>query len=150
MYTETKSYKGRRIDRRSPVKFYRNLHTGGYSVVQGAVVVAHAPALVLWKPEFTVRPAGRRLVRETGSKNVHAYVKGSLLYPVDGGELLLNGAALVGTLTYRPTEHTEFMMTALTGETVPMGDVDLLWAHPTGVNLYSHIETNKRAMKNED
>lgn len=40
--------------------------------------VAYASALHLSRASFAVQPAGLRRFRETGLKNVHAYVRGSL------------------------------------------------------------------------
>lgn len=82
-------YKGRSINSAKPVYVYRNLadkhnHLGKWSLLQGALVVAHADDLVLIgfgdKPvEFIVRPGGFKRAQAEQAKNVHAFFKGSVL-----------------------------------------------------------------------
>ena len=43
-----KSFKGRKLDRNRPVRVYRNLNKGGYSVMQDRLVVAHTEHVMLF------------------------------------------------------------------------------------------------------
>ncbi len=72
------------------VDVYRNLHTGGYSVrdVKSRRVIAHVRSIVLMFATFVCRQAGRALVRMTGRKNVHAFVRG--LAVIDPGLIASN------------------------------------------------------------
>ena len=56
---------------------YRNLHRGGYSVIDRRTgrVVQHTNRLVAKDAEFVVRVAGRERVRREKRKNVHAFVR---------------------------------------------------------------------------
>lgn len=62
---------------RGQVEVYFNLHKRCFSVREGGRVVAHLPSIVLTDCTFVVQPAGLRRVRETGVKNVHAFVRGT-------------------------------------------------------------------------
>lgn len=64
------------------VKVYRNLHKKCFSVQdKTGHVVAHVQHLSLANVTFIIRGAGRRRVLETGRKNVHAFVKGTVVKP---------------------------------------------------------------------
>lgn len=71
-------YKNRVIDYNKPVKIYRNLNRGGYSIQQNGLVVAHTDNFIVKKAHFKVNEAGRQRVLNTGRKNVHAYIIGYL------------------------------------------------------------------------
>ena len=71
-------FKDRTINHTKPVYVFRNLNRGGYSIMQGGLVVAHADEVLLVDCTFVVRLAGRRKVIEQQRKNVHAFVKGTL------------------------------------------------------------------------
>ena len=60
---------------------YFNLHRKVWSVMNRGLVTAHVTERYIENPTFVVRPAGQRKVRETGRKNVHAFVKGEGLQP---------------------------------------------------------------------
>lgn len=62
-----------------PVRCYRNLHTGLWSVKQG-VVRFHTSEIVLTNAKFIVNETGRQRVLREQRKNVHAYVVG-YIYP---------------------------------------------------------------------
>lgn len=74
-------YKNRKIDFSKPVFVYRNINkqkdsSPVYSIKQCKKVVAHAKAIMLVKACFIVNEKGRKRVKKTKRKNVHAYVKG--------------------------------------------------------------------------
>lgn len=65
------------IDPNKPVRVYRNLHTGLWSVKQG-VVRFHTDHIYLHTVQFVVKEKNRQKVIREKRKNVHAYVVGYL------------------------------------------------------------------------
>jgi len=65
-----------RIDYTKPVKVYRNLHKGCWSVKQDGLVKAHSDEINLYDCEFLVNEKNRLKVIKEKRKNVHAFVKG--------------------------------------------------------------------------
>lgn len=84
------------------VEVYRNLHKGCWSVRHEGRVVAHLKSLTLAKCTFAVQPAGNRKVRETGRKNVHAFVRGQFLGTAEW--------ELPYTVSYNPHKNTTFVI----------------------------------------
>lgn len=78
-----KLFKGRKLNRRAPVRVHRNLHRKTYSIVQGGQVVAHAEKLALRDVKFVVSDAGWRRSILKGFRTVHAHVAGMLCQPPD-------------------------------------------------------------------
>lgn len=70
------SFKGRSIDFNKPVKIYKNLHNGLFSVMQNNLVVAHVESFILDNVTFKVNESGRQKVLKEKKKNVHAFVIG--------------------------------------------------------------------------
>jgi|TARA_R110000765_G_scaffold351300_1_gene441284 hypothetical protein len=70
---DDKRYK---IDNTQPVKIYRNLHKGCWSVKQNGLVKAHSDEINLYNCEFLVNENNRQKVIKEKRKNVHAFVKG--------------------------------------------------------------------------
>ena len=71
-----KSYKGRKLDLTKPVKIYKNLHNGLFSIKQSGVIVGHIDKICLTDVKFKVSEAGRQRVIKEKQKNVHAFVVG--------------------------------------------------------------------------
>lgn len=75
-------FKSREYHVPSVVDVYRNLNTGGLSVrgveEHRGLVIDHVDCVSLSECVFLVSDSGRKRVIETGVKNVHAYVRGSL------------------------------------------------------------------------
>ena len=71
-----KLYKGRCIEKRGPVKVYRNLHKMCFSIQQFDKVVAHGTNFSLLNAHFHVNENGRLRVLKNKRKNVHAWVRG--------------------------------------------------------------------------
>lgn len=71
-------FKKRRLSHYEPVEVYRNLNKNGiwYSVRQGGKVIGHATEISLKDVIFHVNEKGRKRVKKTGRRNVHAWVKG--------------------------------------------------------------------------
>ena len=61
------------------VMVYYNLHKHTFSVSYDSKVILHADYVKLGDVEFRVRPGGKDRVRKEKSKNVHAFVIGTLL-----------------------------------------------------------------------
>mgnify|MGYP006276165747 CR=1 FL=1 len=75
-------FKSREYHVPSVVDVYQNLNTGGLSVrgveEHRGLVIDHVDCVSLSECVFLVSDSGRKRVIETGVKNVHAYVRGSL------------------------------------------------------------------------
>jgi hypothetical protein len=66
------------------VEVYRNLHNGTHSIRRNGKVVKHLQhwqSIYLKDVKFAVQPAGREKVRREGKKNVHAFVRGTVILP---------------------------------------------------------------------
>ena len=61
------------------VMVYYNLHKHTFSVTYDSKVIMHADYVKLGDVEFRVRKGGKERVRSEKSKNVHAFVIGTLL-----------------------------------------------------------------------
>ena len=73
-----------RIDLSKPVKVYRNLHKGCWSIKQNGLVKAHSDEVNLFDCNFLVNEKNRQKVIKEKRKNVHAFVKGYIWNtPVD-------------------------------------------------------------------
>lgn len=76
-------------------EIYWNSHRKMFSIRENGRVVGHAASINAIDAKFVVRPAGQRKVRETGQKNIHAFVK------CNEFELLEHGAPPVMFLKHR-------------------------------------------------
>lgn len=119
------------------VEIYWNLHKQCYSVrdTKTGRVVAHTHQAVVNNPEFVVRQSGNRKVRETGVKNVHAFVRGEL-YTMDyEGHLdLLDDMYLMDRITYNPYKYTTFVDRE-TEQPVRKAKLAALMTRPDGLPL---------------
>ena len=92
------------------VMVYYNLHKHTFSIQKGGLVMAHADYIKLKDVEFRVRPGGRKKVNIEKSKNVHAFVIGTLIdfceYPCT--EIPLEPVGEV--VTYNPYKHESFVI----------------------------------------
>ena len=83
-------FKNRTIDMSKPVRVYRNLNakkSAGvvWSILQNGLVVAHSNSVLLVDARAVVRPAGQKRLKETGKKNVHAFIEGKVCNLSAGG-----------------------------------------------------------------
>lgn len=97
-------YLYREIDPEARVEVYHNVTKKGvvYSIRQGGYVVAHASEVNLVNAEFVVKQPGRKRVKKTGRKNVHAFVRGELIRtrgPISGHQF---------QVVYNPKRYREF------------------------------------------
>ena len=76
------------IDYDKPVRVFKNLTHGCYSILQNGKLKASARQVLLRDVEFKVRESGRqRMIREQ-RRNVHAFAVGHLVdyvHPNEGG-----------------------------------------------------------------
>ena len=78
------------IDRDQPVRVFKNLKHGCYSIMQRGVVRASARQVRLSDVEFRVREAGRQRMLREKRKNVHAFAVGKLVdyvHPEDSRDI---------------------------------------------------------------
>lgn len=74
------------IDKKLPVRVFRNLKHGCYSIMQRGVIKASARQVRLHDVEFRVREAGRQRMLREQRKNVHAFAVGRLVDFVHAGD----------------------------------------------------------------
>lgn len=106
---------GEMVDRKNKdfigkkVQVYYNLHKHTFSVTYKNKVITHADFVKLKDVEFRVRPGGMERVRKEGSKNVHAFVIGTLVdycpYPCDDIPVEPTGTIV----TYDPYRFDSFV-----------------------------------------
>ncbi len=91
------------------VMVYYNLHKHTFSVTYDSKVILHADYVKLGNVEFRVRTGGKERVRKEKSKNVHAFVIGTLLdyceYPCEEIPSPLSDKII----TYNPYKHNSFV-----------------------------------------
>ena len=73
------SFKSRKLDKSLPIKMYKNLHNGMFSLQQNGKVVAHVNNVILKDVKFKVSKSGRQRVLQEKKKNVHAFVIGYIV-----------------------------------------------------------------------
>lgn len=88
------------------VDTYINLNKGCVSVRSRESedygrVVAHRPKIHVSDVEFVVQPSGRQRARESGVRNVHAFVRGNW----DESQKIVSGQSV----TYNPFEYDQFV-----------------------------------------
>ena len=101
-------FRDRKIDRTVTVWVHRNLHRGGYSIVQNGLVVAHADRLMLSSVRFVVREAGRQRVLKTKVKNAHGFAVGWVVNSACGTDA---SGTLPVKIFYNPYKHGFFFTT---------------------------------------
>jgi len=91
------------------VMVYYNLHKHTFSVTYDSKVILHADYVKLGDVEFRVRQGGNKRVRQEKSKNVHAFVIGTLLdyceYPCD--DIPSPPSNMI--VTYNPYKYDSFV-----------------------------------------
>ena len=84
------------------VEVYYNLHKNLFSVRHKGKVIAHTYDVQLEDATFAVQPSGRAKVLREGRKNVHAFIRGTLVEPT---ETIQNGTSV----TYNPYKYSYFV-----------------------------------------
>ena len=100
------------------VMVYYNLHKHTFSVKKGGIVFLHADFVKLNDVEFRVRKGGREKVNLEKSKNVHAFVIGTLVdyckYPCQempeepSGDIVTYNPYKYESFVYKQTEEPVF------------------------------------------
>jgi hypothetical protein len=83
------------------VDIYWNLHKKIWSIRHNGIVIEHLDNVFVEDVSFVVQPAGRRKVRKTRRKNVHAFVRGEI-----ADKFEINNLQRV---RYNPYQHTSFV-----------------------------------------
>ncbi len=98
------------IDYSQPVRVFKNLKHGCYSIMQNGLVNASAKQIRLEDAEFLVRESGRQRMLREGRKTLHAFVVGRLInyvHPEDDASL---GDRLEGRCAhYNPYRYSAFI-----------------------------------------
>tara|TARA_R100000995_G_C3473052_1_gene119343 strand:+ start:638 stop:1081 length:444 start_codon:yes stop_codon:yes gene_type:complete len=115
------------------VEIYRNLNNGTHSIRRNGKVVKHLQhhqSIFLKDVKFAVQPAGREKVRREGRKNVHAFVRGTVIMPST-----MNCTTdefkdkMPYCVQYNPYHTDHFGCYMLTGETDKKGRPCNAWTH---------------------
>jgi hypothetical protein len=93
---------------RAKFYFYRNLHTGTFSVQHKNKVVDHPTCSVCFRATFKVSEKRRQVVLDTKRKNVHAKVGCAGYVPYHKGDF-----KIIDEITYNPYTHQQFRLTKL-------------------------------------
>jgi hypothetical protein len=111
---ELTPFKNRHLDYNRPVTVYRNIHKKGkvFSVKQLGRVIGHATQLTLIDCTFHVNKNGQALVRQTRTKNVHAWIRGKV--SPDGCFGSDGSVSLPAQISYNPYIDDAFMVKNLT------------------------------------
>jgi hypothetical protein len=108
------------------VMVYFNLHKHTFSLQKNGLVIAHADYVKLKDVEFRVRKGGREKVNVEKSKNVHAFVIGTLVdfceYPCN--ELPEEPAAEI--VTYNPYKYESFVIKSTEEPVFHANEVDMI------------------------
>lgn len=88
-------FKGRSIHALQEVEVYRNLHKDCWSIrdAKSKLVLGYAKELALHDASFIVNEKGRQRVLKEKKKNVHAFVRGYIVFakvPVTGTKVVYN------------------------------------------------------------
>lgn len=128
------------------VHVYRNLHKKCWSIRCNGKVISHQKKVLLRDVTFHVQPAGMARVRETGKKNVHAYVKGFLssIQEIRNLEIELglekNDHFEYGVVTYNPYKFDSFVKTS---DNSPIYFCDFLDMDIESKEMLVYIDTKK-------
>ena len=91
------------LDWEKPVRVFKSLTHGCYSIVQDGRLRASAKQVRLGEVEFLVRESGRQRMLREGRRNVHAFAVGRLLDFVHPDE-----ARSLGEMDGRPVHYDPY------------------------------------------
>jgi len=98
------------IDYAKPVKVFKNLKYGCYTIMQGGLPRASARQVRLQDAAFTVRESGRQRMLREQRRTIHAFITGTLVDFVHAGDNERSMAQLPGTqVHYNPQRGGAFM-----------------------------------------
>jgi len=108
------------------VMVYYNLHKHTFSVQKNGLVVMHADYVKLENVEFRVRQGGKDKVRREMSKNVHAFVIGTLVdfcqYPCND----IPDEPTGDVVTYNPYKYDTFVYKETEEPVLKASEVDMI------------------------
>lgn len=111
------------INPEKPVRCYRNLHTGLWSVKQDRVAF-HTNIIYLKNVDFLVNERLRLKVIAERKKNVHAFVRGYVSSPA---EYYNTGTSLGAPVMYNPYKFAHFMAYNGPCDTADVCVLERLW-----------------------
>lgn len=76
--TNANQYKGREVFANTRASVYRNLHQDSLSIRVGNLVHGHAKMVAMSNAQFNVGTGGSNKAKETGKKQVHAWLTGDI------------------------------------------------------------------------
>ncbi len=100
---------GKVIDKNLPVRVFKNLKHGCYSIMQRGVIKASAKQVRLSDVEFRVRESGRQRMLRDKRRNVHAFAVGRLMDYVHPGDDRELGRITGRGAFYDPTRFSSFV-----------------------------------------
>jgi hypothetical protein len=112
------------INPEKPIRCYRNLHTGLWSVKQDRVAF-HTNIIYLKNVDFLVNEKGRQRVLAERKKNVHAFVRGYICTPAEFYEVNFGGFG--DGVTYNPYKTAHFMSQDRPCDTAKVCMLERLW-----------------------
>ena len=120
------------IERGQRVEVFWNLHKHLFSVraLAGAEkgrVLLHAHTVCIKKPQFVVQPGGRARVLREKRKNVHAFVRGTLV-GVDEVALGYTPEDNWNRITYNPYRDTTFVWEDRSNKLHPLNFAEIITA----------------------
>lgn len=124
-------FRNREIDFSRPVRIYKNLHNGLFSVQQNGLVRAHLKTFKLNQVTFSVNEAGRQRVINEKKKNVHAFILGMLQEVNAPYEI----KPYLVKIKYNPYLRGEFYY-PIDGETAEMHPSENVIGTPEGLFVY--------------
>jgi hypothetical protein len=105
----------------SKVDVYKNLHKGCWSVRWKGRVKAHEDHVLLCEAKFHVSQAGRARVQRQKRKNVHAWIKGTL---VNNDKPSAEQLSKMRECTYDPYKYNQFVDKEVGS---PLQTAELVW-----------------------
>lgn len=117
-------FKGRTVHALQEVEVYRNLHRDCWSIrdAKTKLVLGYAKELGLHDASFIVNESGRQRVLKEKKKNVHAFVRGYIIFakvPVKGTKVVYNPYKFKHFVTVHPDSFKDIhhdMTAMLTSE----------------------------------
>lgn len=126
-----------------PVRVYRNLHTGLWSVKQDRVAF-HTNIIYLKNVKFLVNERLRQRVILEKRKNVHAFVSGNICAPAEHYDV--NHGGLGDAVTYNPYKVAHFTTENGSCDTAKVCMMERLWngkmmVYAKGIKFHKSLDT---------
>ena len=115
------------LDINKPVRVYRNLHSGLWSVKQGSIVRFHCNLIHLRNVRFLVNEKVRQRVIAKKRKEVHAFVEGHICTPAVYFYTYEDRWYNKGLVRYNPYEAGHFMFIGKACKTAGVCRMEKVW-----------------------